>query len=234
VVIGNWIDIVQGGQVVVTINNNPSMRASASPAFSNPSVNQSNCHYCLGILLLVLTASSVYTPITAISSSGYVISSIVATSTSAYKINSLFSLLIGVALSSPAFLTPLIPVSPSPGYVEQVITNSDSTYSFSTYSIGTISCTMNAHERKAIKRKERRLNPVNAEAAAVEDARRETANEQRRIRRAAARDRNDYTERDANTAAKLIRRAAAQSRNDKTEQEANTTRRRLVRKDADR
>ena len=92
---------------------------------------------------------------------------------------------------------------------------------------------MNAQERKAIKRKERRLNPVNAEAAAVEDARRETANEQRRIRRAAARDRHDYTERDANNAAKKIRRAVARSRNDKTEQDADTVRRRLVRKDAD-
>ena len=92
---------------------------------------------------------------------------------------------------------------------------------------------MNAHERKAIQRKERRLHPANAEAAAVEDARRETANEQRRIRRAAARDRNDYTERDRNNAATQIRRAAARSRNDKTEQDADTVRRRLVRKDAD-
>ena len=93
---------------------------------------------------------------------------------------------------------------------------------------------MTSHERKAIKRKERRLHPANAEAAAVEDARRETANEQRRIRRAAARDRHDYTERDAHTAATQIRRVAARSRNDKTEQDADTARRRLVRKDADR
>jgi uncharacterized membrane protein YgaE (UPF0421/DUF939 family) len=210
------------------------MRASASPAFLNPSVNRSNCHYSLGILLLVVTASSVYPPITATAYSGYVISSIVKSSTLAYKINSLFSLLIGVGLSFPAFLTPLIPASPSPGYVDQVSINSDSTYSFSPYIISTTSCTMNAHERKAIKRKERRLNPVSAEAAAIEDARRETANEQRRIRRAAARDRHDYTERDANTVATQIRRAAAQSRNDKTEQDADTARRRLVRRDADR
>jgi hypothetical protein len=93
---------------------------------------------------------------------------------------------------------------------------------------------MNAQERKAIKRKERRLNPVNAEAAAVEDARCETANEQRRIIWAAARDRHDYTECDANNAAKKIRRAAARSLNDKTEKDTNTVRRRLVRKDADR
>ena len=92
---------------------------------------------------------------------------------------------------------------------------------------------MNAQERKAIKRKERRLNPVNAEAAAVEDARRETANEQRRIIQAAAQDRHDYTERDANTVAKQISWAAAWSINDKTEKEANTTARRLVWKDAD-
>jgi hypothetical protein len=151
----------------------------------------------------------------------------------AYTINSHFSLLIDVGLSSPAFLTPLIPASPSPAYEDQVSINSDSTYSISNYSIRTISCTMNAQERKAIQRKERRLNPVNAEAAAVEDARRETANEQRRIRRAAARDINDYTERDANNAAKKIRRAAARSRNDKTEQDANTARQRLVRKNAD-
>ena len=119
-VIGNWIDIVPGKQVVVTINNIPSMRASASPAFSNLSINRSNGHYILGILLLVVTAYSVYPPITATAYSGYVIPSIVTTSTLAYKINSLFSLLIGVGLFSPVFLTPLIPASPSPGYVDQV------------------------------------------------------------------------------------------------------------------
>ena len=135
----NWIDSVWGGgQVVVKINNIPSMRASASPAFLNPSVNCSNSHYILGILLLVVTASSVYPPITATGSSGYVISSIVATATPAYKINSLFSLFIGVGLSSPAFLTPLIPASPSPDYVDQVCLNSVSTYSFTTGSF--LSC----------------------------------------------------------------------------------------------
>ncbi len=210
------------------------MQASASSAFSKPSINCSYGHYSLTILLLVVTVSLFYMPITETGSSGYVISSIVATSTPAYKITSFYSLLIGVRLSSPAFLTSLIPASASLANVEKVSTNSDSTYSASNYSVSTISCTMNAQERKAIKRKERRLNPVNAEAAAVEDARRETANEQRRIRRAAARDRHDYTERDANNSSKRIRRAAACSRNDKTEQDADTARRRLVRRNADR
>ena len=92
---------------------------------------------------------------------------------------------------------------------------------------------MNAHERKAIQRKKRRLHPANAEAAAVEDARPKTANEQRRIRRAATRDRHEYTECDANTAATQIRRAAARRRNDNTEHDADTARQRLVWRDAD-
>ena len=208
------------------------MRASASSAYSKPSVNRRNGFYSIGNLLLVVKAFSVYLPITATSSSGYVISSIVATSTPAYKTTSFFSLPIGVRLFFLAFLTPLIPATSSPAYVDQVSTNSDSTYSFSNYSISTNICSMNAQESKDIKQKERRLNPVNAEAAAVEAAPHETANEQKQIRRADARDRHDSTERDANNAAKKIRRATARSLNDKTEQDFNTVRRRLVRKDA--